>query len=127
MRKYLHLHCHAFIIYIASKTVSQNHPTIRCPEEMQQTDSGAPHVEGCFQQMPEVVVVWAPIERQKIGVHIFERANLSGFAMWEFTAKEELNPQKQVILLTLRLWPVQKPNIWSIFYEKKFTSENSVV
>ena len=28
---------------------------------------------------PEVVVIWAPFERQKIEVHIFERANLSGF------------------------------------------------
>ena len=27
----------------------------------------------------EVVVIWTPFERRKIEVHIFERANLSGF------------------------------------------------
>ena len=57
-------------------------------------------------------------ERQKFEVHIFERANLSGFAIWEFTAKEDLNPQKQVFLLNLRLWPTQKSKIWSLFYGK---------
>ena len=39
---------------------------------------------------PEVVVIWAPFERQKIEVHIFERANISGFGT-KFTAKEDLN------------------------------------
>ena len=39
---------------------------------------------------PRVVVKWAPFERQKIEVHIFERANLSSFDMWKFTAKEGL-------------------------------------
>ena len=58
---------------------------------------------------PEVVIIWAPFERQKIEDQIFERANLSGFATWEFTAKEELNPRKQVFLLNLRLWTAQKP------------------
>ena len=47
---------------------------------------------------PEVVVIWAPFERQKIEVHIFERANLSGFGTWKFTTKENLNRQKQVFL-----------------------------
>ena len=69
---------------------------------------------------PEVVVIWAPFERKKIEAHIFERANLSGFGTWKFTAKEDLNPRKQVFLLNLRLWPAQKPNIWYFFYGKKF-------
>ena len=33
---------------------------------------------------PGVVVIWAPFERQKIEVHIFERANLAGFGTWKF-------------------------------------------
>ena len=57
---------------------------------------------------------------EKIGGHIFETANFSGFATWEFTAKEDLNPLKQVFLLNLRVWPAQKWKIWSIFYGKKF-------
>ena len=72
-------------------------------------------------------MIWAPIERQKIEVHIFEGANLSGFGTWKFTGKEELNPRKQVFLLSLRLWPAQKPKIWSVFYGEKFIKENSVV
>ena len=67
---------------------------------------------------PGVVVIWAPFERQKIEVHIFERANLSGFGTWKFTAKEDLNRRKQVFLLNFRPWPAQKPKIWSIFYGK---------
>ena len=39
----------------------------------------------------EVVVIWAPFERRKIEVHIFERANISGFGMWNVIAKENLN------------------------------------
>ena len=39
----------------------------------------------------EVVVRWAPFERRKIEVHIFERANLSGFGTRNFSAKEHLN------------------------------------
>ena len=69
---------------------------------------------------PEVVVIWAPFERQKIEVHIFERANLSGFGTCKFTAKEISNPRKQVFLLNLRLWPAQKPKMWSFFYRKRF-------
>ena len=61
-----------------------------------------------------------PFERQKIEVHIFEIANLSGFSLWKFTAKEDLNRQKQVFLHNFRPWPSQKPKIWSIFYGKKF-------
>ena len=60
------------------------------------------------------------------GVQIFERTNLSGLGTWKFTAKEESNPQKQVFLLNLRLWPVQKPKIWSFFYGKTFIWKNSV-
>ena len=60
-------------------------------------------------------------------VHIFERANLSEFSTWKFTAKEDLNPRKQVFLLNLSFWPAQKPNIWSFFYWKKCIWENSVV
>ena len=52
---------------------------------------------------PGGVVIWAPFERQKIGVHIFERANLSGFGSWKFTAKEDLNRRKQIFHL---LWPL---------------------
>ena len=32
---------------------------------------------------PEIVVVWAPLERQKVEVDIFDGAKLSGFATWE--------------------------------------------
>ena len=72
--------------------------------------------------------MWASFERQKIEVHIFERererererANLSGFGTWKFTAKDDLNRQKQVFLHNFRPWSTHKPNIWSIFYEKKF-------
>ena len=67
---------------------------------------------------PGVVVISTPFERQKIEVHIFERANLSGFGTWKFTAKEDLNRRKQVFLLNFRPWPAQKPKIWSIFYGK---------
>ena len=45
---------------------------------------------------PVVIVIWAPFERKKIEVHIFKRASLSGFGTWKFTAKEDLNRQKQV-------------------------------
>ena len=61
---------------------------------------------------PEVVVIWAPFERQKIEVHIFERANLSGFGTWKDKRR------KQIFLLNFRPWPAQKPKIWSIFYGK---------
>ena len=64
---------------------------------------------------------------QKIEVHIFERASLSSFGMWTFTAKEDLNRRKQVFLHNFRPWPAQKPKIWSILYGKQFISENSVV
>ena len=36
----------------------------------------------------EGVVIWTPLERQKIEVHIFERPNLSCFDIWKFTTKE---------------------------------------
>ena len=38
----------------------------------------------------------------------------------KFTAKEDLNRQKEVFLLNFRPWPAQIPEIWSIFYGKKF-------
>ena len=66
----------------------------------------------------EVVVIWTPFEKRKIEVPIFERANLSGFGTWKFTAKEDLIRQKQVFILDFRPWPTQKPKIWSIFYGK---------
>ena len=69
--------------------------------------------------MPGVVVIWAPLEREKIEVHIFERANLSGFGTWKFSAKEDLNRQKQVFFHNFRPWPAQEPRIWFIFYGKK--------
>ena len=55
--------------------------------------------------------MWARFERQKIEVHIFERANFSGFGTWNFTAKEDLNRPKKVFLLNFRPWPAQKPKI----------------
>ena len=66
----------------------------------------------------EVVVIWAPFERRKIEVHIFEWANLSGFGTWNFPAKEDLIRRKQVFLLDFRPWPVPKPKIWPIFCGK---------
>ena len=69
---------------------------------------------------PEVVVIWASSEKQNVEVCIFDRTNILGFAMWEFTIKEDLSPQKQVCILNLRLWFAQKPIIWSIFYGKIF-------
>ena len=68
---------------------------------------------------PDVVFVWTSFEKRKVEVHIFDRGNLSGFAMWEFIFKEDLNPQKQLFLLNLRLWPAQKPKR-SILYGKNF-------
>ena len=61
-----------------------------------------------------------PFERQKVEVHVFTRANLSGFGMWKFIAKGDLYWRKKVFLLNLRLWHTQKSKIWSIFYGKKF-------
>ena len=58
--------------------------------------------------------------------HIFDRANISGFATREFTPKENLNTRKQVFSLSLRLWQAQKPRIWSIAYGKIFICEKSV-
>ena len=84
--------------------------------------SNLPHAD-----WPEVVAIQAPFERQKIEVHIVERANLSGFGTWKFTAKEDFNPQKQVFPFNLRLWPAHKPKIWSFFYGKKFIQENPLV
>ena len=65
-------------------------------------------------------MIWAPFERQKIEVHIFERASLAGFGTWKLTTKEDLNQQKQVFLLNFRPWPTQKPKGWPVFYGKKF-------
>ena len=65
---------------------------------------------------PEVVVRWAPFERQKIEVEVFERGKLSPP---KFTTKDDLNTPKEV-LLNLRFWPAQKPNIWSFSYGKMF-------
>ena len=64
---------------------------------------------------------------QKTEVHIFKRANLSGFGTWNCTTKEDLNAQKLVFLLNLSLWTTQKQNIWCIFYENNFIQVNSVV
>ena len=44
----------------------------------------------------------------------------------EITAKTDLNLQKQVFLLNLRLWSTKKPKIWFIFYGKKFIEEDSI-
>ena len=35
----------------------------------------------------EVMVIWSSFERQKVEVRHFERANLSGFAMWSSMPK----------------------------------------
>ena len=69
---------------------------------------------------PEVVVKWTLFERQNILVRIFRKANLSGFGTWKFTTKQDLNPQKLVFLLNLRLWTAQKLKICPIFYGEKF-------
>ena len=74
--------------------------------------------------MPEVAVIWAPFEKQKIEVHIFETVNLLGFGRQKFTTKEYLNEREQV--LNFRPCPAQKPKIGSIFYVKKFTKFCSV-
>ena len=55
-------------------------------------------------------------KRQKIEVHIFERANLSDFGTWNLTTKEDLIRQKQVFILDFRPWPGKKPKIWPILY-----------
>ena len=57
---------------------------------------------------------------RKDEVHISDRANLSGFATWEFSTKEDLNPRKQVHLLNLRFWLLQKTKLWSILYVEMF-------
>ena len=57
---------------------------------------------------------------QLLKVHSFEKADVSGFDMWKFMTKEDLNPQKQVFLFNLRRWLTGNPKIWSIFYGKKF-------
>ena len=62
-----------------------------------------------------------------VEVHIFDSANISGFATREFTTKENLNPPKQVFSLSLRHWQTQKPRIWSIAYGKIIIYEKSVV
>ena len=43
---------------------------------------------------PGVVVIWTPFERQKIEVHIFERANLSGFLYVEVQRQRRLKSTK---------------------------------
>ena len=43
----------------------------------------------------EVVAIWPPSEKQKIEVHTFDRATLSGFSTWEFTTKGDLKPRKR--------------------------------
>ena len=65
----------------------------------------------------EVVAIWRLLEDKKLKFTFFERANHSGFATWEFTAKEKLNPRKQVFLVNFRLWPDEKPKI---FYGNMF-------
>ena len=50
-------------------------------------------------------------ERQKIGVLIFERANLSRFGTWKLTVKEDLSQRKQVFLHNFRPWSSQKSKI----------------
>ena len=58
---------------------------------------------------PVVVVIWTPLEKRKIEVHIFERANLSGSGTWKISAKEDLNRPKQVFVHNFRPWAAQKP------------------
>ena len=69
------------------------------------------YIQITWADWPEVVVIWAPFERQKVEVYFFDKANISGFAAWKCAAKEDLNPQKQVFLLNLRLWAAQKRKI----------------
>ena len=73
---------------------------------------------------PGLVIIWTPFEIQKIEVHLFEKANLSGFCTWNFTTKEDLNRRKQVLLLNFRPWPTKKPKTLSIFFVKILQREN---
>ena len=41
-----------------------------------------------YSNPPGVVVIWAPFERQKIEVHIFERPSLSGYGTWNSPPKK---------------------------------------
>ena len=56
----------------------------------------------------------------------FWESNLSGFGTWKFTAKEDLDWQKQVFLHSFKPWPAQKPKwptfLWEKVYIKKFCS-----
>ena len=62
--------------------------------------------------------MWAPFERQKIEVHIFESANPSGFGTWKFSTKEDLNRQKQVFLHILDLGPPENQKFGLFFMGK---------
>ena len=65
---------------------------------------------------------WFVLERRLPTAELWPRSPplpLSGFGTRMITAKKYLNPRKKVFLLNLRLWPAQKPKIWSFFYGKK--------
>ena len=70
--------------------------------------------------LQELVVIWTSFERQKVEVHVFDRANLSGLTTCQFTTKEDLNLQKQLFLLNLRFWLALKTKILSIFCGEMF-------
>ena len=61
-----------------------------------------------------------------VEVHIFDRVTLSVFSMREFTSKENLNIQKQIIILNFRLWLTKKAKIWVVVPEEVFIQESVV-
>ena len=74
----------------------------------------------------EIVVTRASFERQKVEIHIFDRANIWCFPTWEFTTKEDLNLQKEVFLLNLRLTRPKSKDLvyflWKIVSIRKICS-----
>ena len=74
-----------------------------------------------------VFIIWVNLEKQKTEVHIFDKVSFSCFTARKFQTKEDIVAQKQVLLLNLRLWHAQKPNILVIFYVERFMQEISVL
>ena len=54
---------------------------------------------------------------QMIEVHIFERANLSGFGTWRLSAKKDLNQQNRYFFIIVDLGPPRNQNL---VYGKNF-------
>ena len=54
---------------------------------------------------------------QMIEVHIFERANLSGFGTWRLSAKKDLNQQNRYFFIIVDLG---RPRNQNLVYGKNF-------